>query len=270
MSLCVCVCAFVRACTCASVCNRSCLALARSLSVSLCLSLSLSVSLCLSEKVLTTNPLVESWGHFPTELQRLERLLHTCAANSSVVLISGDVHFTETTSVHETGQLVELTTSGMTHACRPQVLCRAAVALFGSHRTPRDAVVIDRAFAKLVLSWPESSANDAGGGDGGDGGDGVGSQDGRGRGSTVQQQHHRPHVDLVVVSSATGDQLARLPSVRLANGTVFGTHEHTQHWGVGYREEPVGVSVAVAAVLAMLSGLYSLTRCIAHKLTWRM
>ena len=48
LSLCVCVCAFVRACTCASVCNRSCLALARSLSVSLCLSLSLSVSLCLS------------------------------------------------------------------------------------------------------------------------------------------------------------------------------------------------------------------------------
>lgn len=44
--------------------------------------------------MLTSNPLVESWAHFPAAKRRLLRLLHdTNPAN--LLLLSGDVHYAE-------------------------------------------------------------------------------------------------------------------------------------------------------------------------------
>ena len=47
-----------------------------------------------SVQVLTTNPLVESWGHFPAERRRLLALLRKHAPRG-LVIISGDVHVAE-------------------------------------------------------------------------------------------------------------------------------------------------------------------------------
>ena len=51
-----------------------------------------------SIQVLTTNPAVESWGHFPTEKSRLLTLLATHNPRGAV-LLSGDVHHGEVSSV---------------------------------------------------------------------------------------------------------------------------------------------------------------------------
>lgn len=53
-----------------------------------------------SIQVLTTNPTVESWGHFPSERQRLLQLItdYTSGDNNaatSTLLLSGDVHYAE-------------------------------------------------------------------------------------------------------------------------------------------------------------------------------
>ena len=81
-----------------------------------------------SIQVLTTNPFVESWGHFPDELVRLLRLLNNNL--SGVILLSGDVHYAEISStMHamtnhdddhddlEKRSLFEVTSSGLTHSC---------------------------------------------------------------------------------------------------------------------------------------------------------
>lgn len=48
-------------------------------------------------QVLTSNPLVESWGHFPQSRDRLLRLLHRTHPRG-LVLLSGDVHHAELAS----------------------------------------------------------------------------------------------------------------------------------------------------------------------------
>ena len=45
-------------------------------------------------KVLTTNPLVESWGHFPAARRRLLALLEKYRP-AGLLLLSGDVHYSE-------------------------------------------------------------------------------------------------------------------------------------------------------------------------------
>ena len=47
-----------------------------------------------SVQLLTSNPLVESWGHFPASKARLLALLAEARPASALVL-SGDVHFAE-------------------------------------------------------------------------------------------------------------------------------------------------------------------------------
>eukprot|EP01061_Rhynchopus_euleeides_P000374 TRINITY_DN10242_c0_g1_i1.p1 TRINITY_DN10242_c0_g1~~TRINITY_DN10242_c0_g1_i1.p1 ORF type:complete len:326 (+),score=74.27 TRINITY_DN10242_c0_g1_i1:19-996(+) len=59
-----------------------------------------------SIQVTTSNPFVESWGHFP-EAKR--RLMGRLEGLPSVVFVSGDVHFAEVS------RLNELTSSGLSH-----------------------------------------------------------------------------------------------------------------------------------------------------------
>lgn len=66
--------------------------------------------------MLTSNPFVESWGHFPRSKARLLDLLETHKP-AGLLLLSGDVHMAELMGSQASFQntLVEVTSSGMTH-----------------------------------------------------------------------------------------------------------------------------------------------------------
>jgi len=110
-----------------------------------------------SIQVLTSNPVVESWGHFPLSKSRLFDLIKRYDP-SGLILLSGDVHMAEisfATIEREGGgdiengsnQLVEVTSSGLTHSCRggkiTRFLCPAMLARFPNHRISFDNVVDD-------------------------------------------------------------------------------------------------------------------------------
>jgi alkaline phosphatase D len=96
-----------------------------------------------SIQVLSTNPVVESWGHFPNERHRLLQLL---SGTPGLVLLSGDVHHAEILDVraglppsnHDNGgQFLEITSSGLTHSCTGPFygkLCNPILDLFPAHR----------------------------------------------------------------------------------------------------------------------------------------
>ena len=126
-----------------------------------------------SVQVLTSSPLVESWGHFPLERARLLDLLARTRP-AAAVLLSGDVHFaeligsasrrgaTDATDVPsrlrgvstvvagaeegwdvsaggtEPAALLEVTSSGLTHSCGTSLMgrlsCNAVLRLFPAHR----------------------------------------------------------------------------------------------------------------------------------------
>ena len=81
-----------------------------------------------SVQILTTNPVVESWGHFPEERAKLLRLVNSLRG---LVMISGDVHHADISdalagverkgisSQHYQSRhgIVEVTSSGLTHSC---------------------------------------------------------------------------------------------------------------------------------------------------------
>lgn len=78
-----------------------------------------------SVQVLTTNPVMELWGHFPQERKRLLELLNEVPGT---ILLSGDVHrdaefltLLPNNNNHKQQQqslLMEGTSSGLTHTCR--------------------------------------------------------------------------------------------------------------------------------------------------------
>ena len=89
-----------------------------------------------SVQVLTSSPIVESWGHFPRSRRRLLSLLaqtHPAGA----LLLSGDVHYAELLGGGASG-LLEVTSSGLTHSCADsavgKLMCSAVLQLFGAHR----------------------------------------------------------------------------------------------------------------------------------------
>lgn len=96
-----------------------------------------------SVQVLTTNPVVESWGHFPLEKRRLFNLLATHNP-PNLVFLSGDVHMGEIAHAivkREDGSISkwsEVTSSGMTHTCATglfnKILCPLMVQMFHEHR----------------------------------------------------------------------------------------------------------------------------------------
>ena len=86
-----------------------------------------------SVQVLTSNPLVESWGHYPLEKGRLLSLLRETNP-PNLVLLSGDVHHAELSGL---GNLLEATASGMTHSCASPwygFTCPIMLDSFPSHR----------------------------------------------------------------------------------------------------------------------------------------
>ncbi len=98
-----------------------------------------------SIQVWSTNPLMEGWGHFPKEQERLWNLLRTHYDSASstgrrappapVLFLSGDVHHGEIA-----GQpgYYEVTSSGLTHHCGQHKLygpvCEPILQTFTGHR----------------------------------------------------------------------------------------------------------------------------------------
>jgi alkaline phosphatase D len=117
-----------------------------------------------SIQVLTTNPAMESWGHFPNERDRLVRLLHRAGQSSVVTILSGDVHHGEILdplSLHpspQSGQnaFLEVTSSGLTHDCSKHIygkMCVPLLNVFHKHRARKKDYYIGRNFGTVDIDW---------------------------------------------------------------------------------------------------------------------
>eukprot|EP00472_Partenskyella_glossopodia_P014447 CAMPEP_0197515062 /NCGR_PEP_ID=MMETSP1318-20131121/303_1 /TAXON_ID=552666 /ORGANISM="Partenskyella glossopodia, Strain RCC365" /LENGTH=482 /DNA_ID=CAMNT_0043063321 /DNA_START=65 /DNA_END=1516 /DNA_ORIENTATION=- len=110
-----------------------------------------------SVQMFTTNPFVESWGHFPASRHRLAQLLNTYNVTGSLVL-SGDVHFAEHIGSEE--NIVEITSSGMTHHAtntyRAPFLSTAVkfvIHRFHKHRPYKNAFYNGINFGGISFDW---------------------------------------------------------------------------------------------------------------------
>ena len=123
-----------------------------------------------SIQVLSTNPAMEGWGHFPMERERLLQLLNS-KRPSGLVLLSGDVHHAEildpipnpdktttttTTFLQKKTAFLEVTSSGLTHSCTMPFygkLCEPLVKHFASHRRNASDYFLGRNFGTLQVDW---------------------------------------------------------------------------------------------------------------------
>lgn len=110
-----------------------------------------------SIQVMTTNPVMETWGHFPAEQARLLRMV---GAAKGAFILSGDVHHAEiidsTAGVSGLETMLEVTSSGLTHDCSMPIygrLCRPLLESFSKHRWSPDAYFIGRNFGTLEIDW---------------------------------------------------------------------------------------------------------------------
>jgi alkaline phosphatase D len=140
-----------------------------------------------SVQVQTSNPLVESWGHFPASRAKLLGLLaeHRPAG---LLLVSGDVHFAEMSSnvksqkqqlehaeaeggmegegvggeaadadAAAAAPLLEVTSSGMTHTCTTAsygAICDPLIRHFSGHRTKPEAFFTGLNWGSVEIEWP--------------------------------------------------------------------------------------------------------------------
>jgi len=109
-----------------------------------------------SVQVLTSNPMVESWGHFPSELRRLIGLLKKTIP-SNLIILSGDVHFAE--ALGSRGDIIELTSSGLTHSIGTafhRIASLPIASLYDDNRI-KDFFYTDPNFGLLSFDWETSS-----------------------------------------------------------------------------------------------------------------
>jgi alkaline phosphatase D len=117
-----------------------------------------------SVQILTTNPVFESWGHFPQEKDKLFKLLSKYDP-PGLVFLSGDVHLGEISQATvrrtggETTHWKEVTSSGLTHTCADgllnRFLCPLMMEMFSEHRERRDRYYLGRNFVPK-LAWPQT------------------------------------------------------------------------------------------------------------------
>ena len=110
-----------------------------------------------SVQVLTTNPLFESWGHFPTEKRRLFDLMQKTDP-AGLMFLSGDVHLSEISVAKFTradgniGEWPEVTSSGLTHTCADGLLgfvCPIVMSLCSHHRRAGKSLYLGKNFGTL-------------------------------------------------------------------------------------------------------------------------
>lgn len=92
-----------------------------------------------SIQVLTTNPMMEGWGHFPSERDRLLRWIAKLSHKKAVYILSGDVHHGEILDPmsQKEDTFLEVTSSGLTHHCAMPFyggLCEPLLNTYSSHR----------------------------------------------------------------------------------------------------------------------------------------
>ena len=114
-----------------------------------------------SVQVMTSNPVFESWGHFPIERKKLFEIIAKHDPKG-LVFLSGDVHLGELSSVEykrkngEVGKWVEVTSSGLTHTCGTSsiqgFICPIMMTLFQNHRLGKDNYYTGRNFGSISLS----------------------------------------------------------------------------------------------------------------------
>jgi len=132
-----------------------------------------------SVQVLTANPVVESWGHFPAERARLLKTLNNV---KGLVILSGDVHHAEISSTKpknddeeqsvdiyaNNGAFVEVTSSGLTHSCDEPFygpLCKPILEAFPTNRLDGGNVkgpdlpsyYTSRNFGSIDIDWESRS-----------------------------------------------------------------------------------------------------------------
>ena len=110
-----------------------------------------------SIQVLTTNPVMESWGHFPAEKKRL---LDALNGVPGTILLSGDVHHAELLDLSfpntYKNHLYEVTSSGLTHDCTLPLyggLCEPLLTSFSQHRMAANQYYIGRNFGTVEIDW---------------------------------------------------------------------------------------------------------------------
>lgn len=113
-----------------------------------------------SIQVLTTNPVMESWGHFPAEKKRLLNILNGVPGT---MLLSGDVHHAELLDLSipntDKNHLFEVTSSGLTHDCTLPIyggLCEPLLTSFSQHRIAANQYYIGRNFGTVEIDWDTS------------------------------------------------------------------------------------------------------------------
>lgn len=127
-----------------------------------------------SIQVLTTNPTVEGWGHFPNERQRLLRILGH--GISGLFVLSGDVHHAEIldplarlkaaatgdSKINFKQSFLEVTSSGMTHDCSQPFygkMCQPLLEHYNRNRfANKDNYYIGRNYGQVAIDWEGKSA----------------------------------------------------------------------------------------------------------------
>lgn len=120
-----------------------------------------------SIQVLTTNPTVEGWGHFPAERQRLLKLLGQ--GISGLFVVSGDVHHAEVLdpiaaveAASTKNSFLEVTSSGLTHYCSQPFygpMCEPLLKHYNRNRhAKKDNYFIGRNYGRLSIDWEQNQA----------------------------------------------------------------------------------------------------------------
>ena len=114
-----------------------------------------------SIQVSTSNPVVESWGHFPFAKKKLLNLFQKYDP-SGLLLLSGDVHHAEISIINYTRadgsehQWFEITSSGLTHTCRDsrltKYICPLMLDTFSAHRVERFKYFMEKNFGLLTIN----------------------------------------------------------------------------------------------------------------------
>lgn len=109
--------------------------------------------------MLSTNPIVEGWQHYPRAQARLLALLNQHQPKG-LVLLSGDVHFAEllTTEAADAAAArtpFEVTSSGMTHTCLATAfgMCEMAVHRYNRHRLTPQAFYGGLNYGTMEFDW---------------------------------------------------------------------------------------------------------------------
>ena len=113
-----------------------------------------SVIVVSSIQMFTSNPIVESWSHFPKSQQRFLNLIRDYKPRGLVVL-SGDVHYAEI--IAGPSDILEVTSSGMTHTCTGQwfgFFCPWMLSRFYKHRRDIESVYTEFNWGTSLFFFP--------------------------------------------------------------------------------------------------------------------